>query len=267
MLFLLIPLASRNTESPYGGDGSLPDPTESMSIGESLTQHCAIDPDIAFKYFGDKYYGTSTNFWSKRDASHRGMLAGHMETHQPDMEFSRRVLERYLREEGLNPGSCADVGCGIGRVSKWLLSDFFQNITLIEPIQKFLAKAEVDVTASGATVRTINVAAQDWKVDDDYDLIWFQWSTMFLTDDDFLSLLRQCSQHLKPNGIVLIKDNIVISDKRDDAIWNPDEHAIARTVPHVRELVQKSGLRIDYEEANPDWFENFIPLYVFVLKN
>jgi protein N-terminal methyltransferase len=273
MLFLLIPFTSRDADPPYARDADPSfaddggDLAETMSVGERLSQYGHIDPDMAFNYFGDKYYGTSTKFWGEQEASHRGMLLGHMETHQPDMEFSRKVLERYIREEGLNPGSCADVGCGVGRVSKWLLSDFFKNITLIEPIRKFLAKAEVDVAASGATVRAINVAAQDWQVDDDYDLIWIQWSTQFLTDDSFVSLLKQCSQHLKPNGIVVVKDNMVISEKRSDAVWNPNEHTISRTVPHARELIRQTGLKIDFDEAQADWFDNFIPLYLFVLKN
>jgi protein N-terminal methyltransferase len=148
-----------------------------------------------------------------------------------------------------------------------LLSDFCARITLIDPVPKFLAKATADLASSGATVRTIQTAAEDWEVDEDYDLVWFQWSVGFLTDDDFVLLLRQVGDRLRPNGMIVIKDNIVVSDKRADAVWKPEQHAIARTLPHARELIARAGLKIDHEAAQPGYPEDLVPLYVFVLKN
>jgi hypothetical protein len=180
-LFLLIPFTSRDSdprysridlssadepprfdasdpEQPDSADPEGSDTSDTPEPAGPFSEHGPMDPDTVFKHFGENYYGVGTDYWSTQALTYMAMT-GRASVHRPDVEFSRKVLERYVRSEGLNPGLCADVGCGIGRVSKMVLSEFFKNITLIEPIERFLNKAEVDLTRSGVTVRTIQTTA------------------------------------------------------------------------------------------------------------
>jgi protein N-terminal methyltransferase len=147
-----------------------------------------------------------------------------------------------------------------------LLTKHFRHITLVEPVAKFLRKAESDVARTNVTVRAIECGAQDWQIDEDFDCIWLQWVFMFLTDKDIVSLLRRCKQHLRPNGIVVVKDNVILSRRKSDAVWFPDDHSLSRTVVHVRDLIARSGLRLHFSAEQTNWASQFIPLYCFVLK-
>jgi protein N-terminal methyltransferase len=231
-----------------------------------LSSPCEIDPDEAFRHFGSTYYDAGLRHWGMKDASVSGMLDGFIQTNDPDLTFSRGILKRYLRDHQLNTDSCADVGCGIGRISMSILTKHFRHITLVEPVAKFLRKAEADVAQTGVTVRAIECGAQDWQIDEDFDCIWLQWVLMFLTDEDAVSLLMRCKQHLRPNGIVVVKDNMIQSRRKSDAVWFPNDHSLSRTVFHVRDLIGRSGLRVDYNREQTSWNDEFIPLYCFVLK-
>jgi protein N-terminal methyltransferase len=232
---------------------------------DPFSSPCEIDPEEAFKYFGSTYYDAGIRHWSEKDASLSGMLDGYLETNGPDIDFSRAVLKRYLHDHNLIPDSCADVGCGIGRISISILSKHFRHITLVEPVAKFLRKAEAEVARTGVSVRAIECGAQDWQIDEDFDCIWLQWVCMFLTDEDVIDLLRRCRQHLRPNGIVVLKDNMILSRNRSEAIWYPHDHSISRSVFHVKDLIIQSGLKVHSNKQQTVWNNDFIPLYCFVL--
>ncbi len=55
-----------------------------------------------------------------------------------------------------------------------------------------------------------------------YDLIWIQWVTGHLTDIDFITFFQRCQQHLKKNGMIVLKENTTangfIVDKTDSSL-------------------------------------------------
>jgi protein N-terminal methyltransferase len=223
-----------------------------------------VNPDDVFRYYGKNFYSIGRRYWSTEATSLDGMLGDLNWTHTPDINFSRKVLERYIPQ--ITPGLCADVGCGIGRISITLLSNYFQRIDLVDPIPKFLTKAESDLASSGVVVRKFACGAQDWVIEDRYDCFWVQWVLMFLTDTDCIALLTRCRDHLTESGIVVVKENTVISNIRSHALWCPLDHSISRTLPHQRELFVKAGFRVDLAQEQPEWSDDLIPLYCFVLR-
>ncbi len=56
-----------------------------------------------------------------------------------------------------------------------------------------------------------------------YDMIWIQWVVGHLHDMDFIDFFRNCVNGLKPDGVVVLKDNTVddwtfVVDKTDSSI-------------------------------------------------
>jgi protein N-terminal methyltransferase len=185
-------------------------------------------------------------------------------TSAPDLEFSRSILSKYVTQP--NSGLCADLGCGIGRISIHVLSHFFRRIHLVEPVEKFIAKAESDLSAMGVEVQKYNCGAQDWAIEATYDCIWIQWVLMFLTDDDAVALLTKCKDHLCENGLIVVKENTILSNDRRDAVWCPSDHSFSRTLPHMRNLFLRAGLKVDFAKEQPNWSADLVPLYCWVLK-
>jgi hypothetical protein len=164
-------------------------------------------------------------------------------------------------------GLCADLAWGMGGVAVELLAKYFPRIDLIDPVEKFVLKAESDLTSAGVVVRKFLCGAQEWIIEDRYDCFWVQWAQMSLTDDDCVAFLRQCGEHLNESGIVVVKDNTVLSNERRHALWCPHERSISRTLPHQHDLFTRAGFRVDFEGAQSGWPSvDFVPLYCFVLK-
>ena len=40
-----------------------------------------------------------------------------------------------------------------------------------------------------------------------YDVIWVQWVVGHLTDDDFVAFFQRCRKGLKPDGVIVLKEN------------------------------------------------------------
>jgi protein N-terminal methyltransferase len=223
-----------------------------------------VNPDDVFRYYGKSFYGAGRRHWSAQAASVDGMLDSFTWTHGPDIRFSRAVLEHHLPRGGT--GLCADVGCGIGRISVHLLAAHFRRIDLVDPVAKFVAVAEAALSAAGVSVRAFVCGAQDWAIADRYDCFWVQWVLMFLTDDDCVALLARCRAHLSGAGIVVVKENVVLSADRGHALWSPRDHSLARTLPHLRELFARAALRVAFAQPQPDWSPEMLPVYCFVLR-
>ena len=228
------------------------------------------DPDEIFQSTS-KWYEVSEEYWMSQDNSINGMLGGFPELGPIDIEFSSKILKQYMLQFQTQNEVCADVGSGIGRISIELLSKHFQSITLVEPINKFLKKAEIDLSKCNPNISIDSFCggAQKWKITKQYDCIWIQWVIMFLTDKDSISFLQRCKKHLKPNGFIVIKDNFSVSEKtapRHFALYYPDDNSFSRTYQHYVSLVQESGLELVETYLQPNWPEDMLPVYIFICK-
>ena len=231
-----------------------------------------VDPDTVFEHYKDDWYQKSKKYWENVDADISGMLGGFPETSESDVENSRGVIEKLQKEKGLGNELVADVGCGIGRVSKLVLSKYFKRITAIEPVKKFLDVYEKDMKGV-CEFETICCGSQEWNIDKLYDCFWCQWILFFLTDNDAVEFLKRCKNHLRTNGFIIIKDNVASHDifaRRDQANWFPDDRAIARTYLHYKELFNLAELEVVFEKFDEPTKEieefDLMPIYTFVLK-
>jgi protein N-terminal methyltransferase len=226
-----------------------------------------VDVQSVFDHYGQDFYKRALNFWEQRPATVFGMTNLPDAISASDLAFTKRVVSLYVKERNVPTGLIADVACGIGRVSVNVLSDFYHRIDLVDPIERFVLKAEEELTGIGIEVNKYIVGAQDWTPEKNYDAYWCQWVATYLIDDDLVSFLQRCKQHLNKNGVVFVKDNIVLSEDQNEAVYSPGEHYTTRTITHFRDLFQQAGFQVDLAHLQPDWPETERQaICLFVLK-
>ena len=226
---------------------------------------CQCDLEEMFTKYRDDFYGAGVKYWETQKPTVDGMLGGFPETSGPDLRFSKSILDEYLKSHQVGRERCADVACGIGRVSLALLRHYWKQIDLVEPVQTFIDQAETSLVSEGVTTRKFTCGAQDWNPDVNYDCIWAQWTLMFMTDDDAVAFLKRCKQHLSPNGIIVVKENTVVSDDKAEGLWFQQDHSTARTVGHFLDLFKKARLKLVVKRRQDDWSEGLVPLFMFIL--
>ena len=76
-------------------------------------------------------------------------------------------------------------------------------------------------------------------------VIWAQWCVGHLTDSHFLRFLQRCRTALKPNGILVIKDNCGESSSTDDCFEVDDgDRSICRGRAYLEALLALSGAEL-----------------------
>ncbi|XP_035232170.1 N-terminal Xaa-Pro-Lys N-methyltransferase 1-B-like isoform X2 [Stegodyphus dumicola] len=171
------------------------------------------------------FYAKGKSYWETIPATIDGMLGGHSSVLNADIRASSRFLEDFLEDKKQPVGKerALDCGSGIGRVTKHLLAKFFTTVDMVEQNKEFLDASHVYLDQENK-----RVCLQDFIPDEKhYDVIWCQWVTGHLTDDDFVSFLKRCKNGLKDNGIIVIKDNLssgeIDTDHEDGSVTRPRE--------------------------------------------
>jgi protein N-terminal methyltransferase len=243
---------------------------ESHEVNSDLVPLTA-DPNALFAEYGTDWYPVATGYWARQEASVNGMLGGFEQLTGFDILSAREFIEKYQsrRKNPLGKQSVADCACGIGRVAKWALADYFAEIDLVDAVAHFLDQAADVVAKEGATVRKIVSGIQEWIPDRDYDAFWIQWGLMYLTDVDCVNFLRRCKQHLKPNGLIFVKDNLASADvkaARDTAQFFKEDRGLCRAYQHYCDLFKEANLQFVEGERLKQWPSYMLPLYTFILQ-
>jgi protein N-terminal methyltransferase len=238
----------------------------------------AVNPDEVFEKYKDSWYSSSSRHWSQQPPTVDGMLGGGPELSEVDVSMSRDLIAKYqnppriLGKPPLPPlgnQTVAECGCGIGRVSHYVLKDFFKEVDLIEPVESFLETAVKTVKNDSVTVRGFHSGAQDWQPDRFYDAFWNQWILMYLTDEDAIPFLQRCKAHLNPNGLIFVKDHVAgdrLDAKKEEAQLGVEEWAICRVYSHYLELFEAAELTIVEVTEQDGWPDNLVPVFCFVLR-
>jgi protein N-terminal methyltransferase len=258
--------------SHYEGRGNVATLQENVTrsyckMSDEETTKFDVDPDEVFKEHSSNWYDVSKSFWENQEASDSGMLAGYIRVSGADIYNSRELIEKYQKKHKLGKKRAADCGAGVGRVTYFCLSEYFEETDLIDPVEKFLDVAVEKL--EGYKTRKINLGIQDWHPDTKYDCIWCQWSIMYLTDTDTVAFLQRAKAALNKNGLIFIKDNISsrdLSAPKNSCIVDFQDHGVSRSYSHYLELFKTAGLTLVESEKQDNYPENLLPLYTFVLK-
>lgn len=212
------------------------------------------------------FYSNAEGYWRDVPPTVDGMLGGYGSISSTDINGSKAFLKKFLGDgEGkTSPGCALDCGAGIGRISKRLLLPLFRTVDLVDVTQEFLDKAKPYLGEDAKRVGNFFCSGlQDFKPEAGrYDVIWIQWVIGHLTDEHLVDFLRRCQKALRPNGLVVIKDNVSYEGVVPDEV----DSSVCRDLDIVRRLVVKAGLRIVHEEQQKDFPKEIYQVHTLALR-
>lgn len=196
-------------------------------------------------------YKDAIDYWTNTPATINGVLGGYGEqTVVPTMDvlgsshFLRKLKSRMLVSSGhIKYG--ADIGAGIGRVTKSMLCKYCDKIDLVEPVRPFCEQMREELKElkqEGKIGEIFEVGMQDWSPEEGkYWVIWCQWCVGHLPDDELVEFLKRCIKGLQPNGTIIVKENNTPSDQDD---FDPTDSSVTRSDHKFRELFDRAGLKL-----------------------
>jgi SAM-dependent methyltransferase len=243
------------------------------------------------------WYKKREEHWASVEPNLASVL-GDEKIQLPDVKCSCELLNGLILSKQLNPISCLDCAAGIGRVTEYVLSNFFKEIDLFEKDKAFLEKCKKKFIGNDKIKNIYESSLENFQFKRKYDLIWIQWCLENLEDDDLRPFLKKCFENLNDNGIIIIKENLYnIDENEEDEIdeKKEDEKKEIKKEDNKREIKKeddKNNYEYKYSEAdyskqrpdvfyinlflecnfkiklhflNPNWPESMMPLCVYVL--
>lgn len=223
------------------------------------------------------WYTKSEAYWAVQKASVAGMLGGLDDLHTRDVTASRRFLNNLSQSHPIQHRRALDVGAGIGRVTRYLLSEEFDTVDLLEQSVAYINESDAyldsvkhkvgrriacgmqEFRATGLTARN-GVEAGDLRKT--YDVVWIQWTVIYLHDDDFVAFVQECIKCLTPNGIIVVKDNVA----RTGFLVDKDDSSIMRSNRYMLHLFKRAGVEVIKQARQLDFPKTVFPVRMFALK-
>ncbi|KAL1022825.1 hypothetical protein UPYG_G00032850 [Umbra pygmaea] len=218
------------------------------------------------KIEGEKqFYYKAQKFYEDVEASEEGMMGDYVEISHVDLEGSRKFLSRFIGPGKAGTKCALDCGSGIGRVAKGVLLPIFETLEMCDMMEAFLLHAHEEYLGDDADrIQTyycynLQELAPPSKR---YDVIWMQWCACHLTDRDLMQFLMRCKRSLRPNGVIIIKDNMARKGCKLDAI----DGSIIRHLDIMREIIFKAGLEVLAVEKQEGFPEIIVPVWMIAMR-
>ncbi|VDM39936.1 unnamed protein product [Toxocara canis] len=184
-------------------------------------------------------------YWANISCDVDGMLGGFGHLHIPDMVDSKRFISHLKAKHCLiNFERAIDCGCGIGRVTKHLLLPLFKTVDMVDVTKNFIADFEPQ--------------------EHYYDLIWVQWVTGHLTDEDFERFFRRCREGLREGGCIVLKENVTSSQDKYD--FDSEDNSWTRPKDRIVELLRSAGLKLLADRKQTHFPRGMLPVYMFAVN-
>lgn len=213
-----------------------------------------------------QFYSRAQQYWKEVPATVDGMLGGYGHISNIDIAGSRKFLQRFLEDgpDQISTTYALDCGAGIGRITKRLLLPIFKMVDMVDVTPDFLAKAKTFLGQEGKRVGNYFCCGlQDFHPEPNhYDLIWIQWVIGHLTDEHLVAFLKRCRAGLRPNGIVVIKDNAT----QEGVVMDEVDSSICRDVEVVRKLIKEAGLTLLAEEKQKNFPDEIYSVLSFAMR-
>lgn len=219
-------------------------------------------------------YNDAIEYWTSIPATVDGVLGGYgEETVVPAMDivgsnhFLRKLRSRMVPEDRDNKIGI-EMGAGIGRVTKNLLSKICTKVDLLEPVEPFVQQMKVelkDLIEQDKIGKINEIGMQDWVPPTDYKywIIWCQWCCGHLPDEEFIKFLQKCGNSLEENGTIIIKENNTPTDKDD---FDPTDSSVTRSDQKFKELFEKAGMKLIATERQKGLPKELYPVRLYALK-
>ena len=213
---------------------------------------------------GDQWYGKANEYWDQQDASINGVLGGFGDLHPTDVAGSDQFLNMVFSQCQVPREKGVDCGAGIGRITQFVLQKHLEQIDIVEPCEKLIAKAKSDLGAEKFCGKFFHTPLQSWiPTRNTYSLLWHQWVLLYLTDKDCVDYLVRCLESLIPGGVICVKENV--SMKTGQFLVDSDDNSVTRTLDQYKALFAQAGLRIAVQIKQPRWPTHLFPVLMFAL--
>uniref|UniRef100_A0A8C6LUR4 N-terminal Xaa-Pro-Lys N-methyltransferase n=1 Tax=Nothobranchius furzeri TaxID=105023 RepID=A0A8C6LUR4_NOTFU len=214
---------------------------------------------------GEKqFYYRAQQFYEDVPASEEGMMGDFVEISKVDLEGSRQFLKRF------GPGKAGthrvlDCGSGIGRVTKGVFLPVFEKLEMADMMEHFLLHAHEEYLGADAdrveTYYCFNLQ-EFTPPKNKYDVIWMQWVACHLTDKDLMNFLIRCKKSLRPNGVIIIKDNMA----RQGCKLDPIDSSISRHLDIMKVIINKAGLEVLAVEKQEGFPDVIMPVWMIAMQ-
>ncbi|XP_062412347.1 N-terminal Xaa-Pro-Lys N-methyltransferase 2 isoform X2 [Sardina pilchardus] len=216
---------------------------------------------------GEKqFYYRAQKFYEDVPASEEGMMGDYVELSEVDLEGSRQFLKKFVGGPGkADTKRALDCGCGIGRVSKGVLFPIFETMEMADMMEEFLLHAHEEYLGDYAdrvesyfcyNLKDLRLAPRR------YDVVWIQWVACHLTDKDLTEFLMRCKDSLRPNGVVVIKDNMA----RQGCKLDPMDSSIIRHLDIMKGIIQKAGMEVLDVVKQEGFPEIMVPIWMIAMR-
>ncbi|XP_061095957.1 N-terminal Xaa-Pro-Lys N-methyltransferase 2 [Conger conger] len=216
---------------------------------------------------GEKqFYARAQDFYKDVESSEAGMMGDFLELSPVDIEGSKEFLKKFVGGPGKAGTQCAlDCGCGIGRVTKNVLLPVFETMDMADMTEEFLLHAHESYLGSDNERIDIYYCYSLQELTpplNKYDVIWMQWVACHLTDKDLMEFLIRSKASLKPNGVIIIKDNMA----RQGCKLDPVDSSIIRHLDIMKIIIKKAGLEILGVEKQEGFPEQMVPIWMIAMQ-
>ncbi|KHJ31891.1 putative duf858 domain protein [Erysiphe necator] len=198
-------------------------------------------------------------YWQGIKADNGGMLGGYGYISNIDIRGSRSFIQKLnITDNRAKLSRAVDCGAGIGRITKNLLLELATTVDIVEPIAKF----------SNALQGTLGIGdifkngLEDWSPTESYNLIWNQWCLGYLNDTQLIAYFKQCARFLKPDGLIIVKENI--SSSQLD-IFDEIDSSVTRTDEKFLHIFDQSGLKVKKAEIQKGFPKELYPVKMYAL--
>jgi len=221
------------------------------------------------------WYTDATSYWedpSNCTADVEGILGGFGSLSPVDIKGSGKFVEdvlmpsfppsSYKMDKGGNTrlGRVLDLGGGIGRVSKHLLSGYFSSVTMME-VSPRLCKAASEYVNECSNVEVVNTGMEGWRDFNGVDVVWAQWCIGHFTDGDFVDFLIAAREGMGEGGKVVVKDNVAVREEL--FVYDEEDSSVTRSEGYLDAVFATGGWR-RLGKWEQEWPEELFPVPIIM---
>lgn len=221
-------------------------------------------------------YTKAVDYWSNVSTDENGVLGGFgLQTAVPKVDASGSIafVERLQSLspntfpngplDATQPKIVLDVGAGIGRVSRDVISKFAPAVDILEPAGPLIEKArEIQDIVHVNKFFQMGIQDFDFPTDYKYWCIWCQWCVGQVPDAVLVDFLKKCKENLQEGGIIIVKEN---NSTSDEDIFDDVDSSVTRTHEKFKSLFAQAGLRLLLSSLQRGLPKDLFPVRLYAL--
>jgi len=211
------------------------------------------------------FYSDAAKYWANIEPTDDGMLGGLGHLSRIDVQNSERILKTVFKLPDAPAASYAlDCGSGIGRITKNLLQRFFAKVDLVDQDEKFILEAKKNFEGNDKIGEILCCGLQKFNPEPaKYDVIWIQWVMGHMTDDDLTKLLDRFRSALRPNGVVIAKENCTRSNQlENDSL----DSSVTRSFAMYVDIFKKADYNVISNVKQKNFPKELYPVWAWALR-